>query len=71
MGSRMRTSENRGVRCRRQRSLSAGPGEGRRLLRQPIEVGCQNTLRSHQPHAVGAPGVERDQDNVARCWIRF
>src|SRR5215470_9973470 len=61
---RIRSRENgrMGRGCQRHMCVSAS--ENNALLRHAIEVGSEPASRTEKTHAVGARGVERDDDYV-------
>ena len=64
VGRREGASENRRVRDGRDRRLCVRAREDNRFARQPVERRCQTARRSEEAHAVGARGIEGNEDDV-------
>jgi hypothetical protein len=64
MGLRIGAAQDRRVRDRGDRRLGIGLLEDGALAGQRIELRGQATRRAQEPHAIGARGVEGDEDDV-------
>src|SRR5580704_11998231 len=70
MKLRICSGKNGGVGCGCKRSLRVGAGEDRRLAGQFIQIRSQPAFRAEEAHAVGARGIERDEDDVGMLASR-
>ena len=61
---RISPGKNGRVRGRGERNVRISVGENHSLLRHRIQVRSQSAFRSEKSHAIGASGVQRDQDDV-------
>jgi hypothetical protein len=62
----IRACENRGVGGWRQRGLRIGLREDCGIVRESVEIRREPALGAKKSHAIGARGVERDEQNVWR-----